>query len=189
MTNEFYSATVRHTKQMENGTFKRVSEPFLLVANSYTDAEAIIYKEVIEYLRGDCKVKISKQRIEQFLNADSTAETIFKIVVAYEVWNDNGESKKKNKINYAVKAETITEAIKLVREDYEKFTMVDGVVINNITRTDFVDYFPAQEGFVETEEIKSTVSFNSVDGAAEDDEEEENYEVDSDENEVEENVL
>lgn len=190
MTNEFYSATVRHTKQMENGTFKRVSEPFLLVANSYTDAEAIIYKEVIEYLRGECKVKIAKQRIEQFLNADSTAETIFKIVVAYEVWNDNGESKKKNKINYAVKAETITEAIELVREDYEKFTMVDGVVINNITRTDFVDYFPAQEGFVETEEIKSTVSFNSVDGAADDDEEED-YEVldadDSDENEVEEN--
>lgn len=194
MTNEFYSATVRHTKQMENGTFKRVSEPFLLVANSYTDAEAIIYKEVIEYLRGECKVKIAKQRIEQFLNADSTAETIFKIVVAYEVWNDNGESKKKNKINYAVKADTITEAIELVREDYEKFTMVDGVVITNITRTDFADYFPAQESqFVETEEIKSTVSFNSVDGAASDDqdEEEEGYEVldtdDSDENEVEEN--
>jgi hypothetical protein len=191
MTNEFYSATVRHTKQMENGTFKRVSEPFLLVANSYTDAEAIIYKEVIEYLRGECKVKISKQRIEQFLNADSTAETIFKIVVAYEVWNDNGEGKKKNKINYAVKAETITEAIELVREDYEKFTMVDGVVINNITRTDFVDYFPAQDAeFVETEEIKSTVSFNSVDGGADDDQEE-GYEVldadDSDENEVEEN--
>jgi hypothetical protein len=191
MTNEFYSATVRHTKQMENGTFKRVSEPFLLVANSYTDAEAIIYKEVIEYLRGDVKVKIAKQRIEQFLNADSTAETIFKIVVAYEVWNDNGESKKKNKINYAVKAETITEAIELVREDYEKFTMADGVVINNVTRTDFVDYFPAQDAeFVETEEIKSTVSFNSVDGAAADDEEED-YEVldadDSDENEVEEN--
>ena len=191
MTNEFYSATVRHTKQMENGTFKRVSEPFLLVANSYTDAEAIIYKEVIEYLRGECKVKIAKQRIEQFLNADSTAETIFKIVVAYEVWNDNGESKKKNKINYAVKAETITEAIELVREDYEKFTMVDGVVINNIIRTDFVDYFPAQDAeFVETEEIKSTVSFNSVDGGADDDQEE-GYEVldadDSDENEVEEN--
>ena len=192
MTNEFYSATVRHTKQMENGTFKRVSEPFLLVANSYTDAEAIIYKEVIEYLRGECKVKIAKQRIEQFLNADSTAETIFKIVVAYEVWNDNGESKKKNKINYAVKAETITEAIELVREDYEKFTMVDGVVINNITRTDFVDYFSAQDAeFVETEEIKSTISFNSVDGAADDDkDEEEGYEVldtdDSDENEVEE---
>lgn len=180
MTNEFYSATVRHTKQMENGTFKRVSEPYLLVANSYTDAEAIIYKEVIEYLRGDVKVKIAKQRIEQFLNADSTAETIFKIVVAYEVWNDNGESKKKNKINYAVKAESITEAIELVREDYEKFTMVDGVVINNITRTDFVDYFPAEEAeFIETEEIKSTVSFNSVDGAADDDlDEEESYEVD-----------
>lgn len=191
MTNEFYSATVRHTKQMENGTFKRVSEPFLLVANSYTDAEAIIYKEVIEYLRGDIKVKIGKQKIEQFLNADSTAETIFKIVVAYEVWNDNGESKKKNKINYAVKAETITEAIELVREDYEKFTTIDGVVITNITRTDFVDYFPAQDAdFVETEEIKSTVSFNSVDGAAEDDKEE-GYEIldseDSDENEVEEN--
>lgn len=193
MTNEFYSATVRHTKQMENGTFKRVSEPYLLVANSYTDAEAIIYKEVIEYLRGDVKVKIAKQRIEQFLNADSTAETIFKIVVAYEVWNDNGESKKKNKINYAVKAESITEAIELVREDYEKFTMVDCVVITNITRTDFADYFPAQEvEFVETEEIKSTVSFNSVDGAAPDDQdEEEGYEIldsdDSDENEVEEN--
>lgn len=174
MTNEFYSATVRHTKQMENGTFKRVSEPFLLVANSYTDAEAIIYKEVIEYLRGECKVKIAKQRIEQFLNADSTAETIFKIIVAYEVWNDNGESKKKNKINYAVKADTITEAIQLVQEDYSKFTMVDGVVITNITRTDFADYFPAQDAeFVETEEIKSTVSFNSVDGAASDDQDEE----------------
>ncbi len=42
--NSWFTVKVKYTKQLENGTFKRVSEPYLLAAMTFTDAEARIYR-------------------------------------------------------------------------------------------------------------------------------------------------
>jgi hypothetical protein len=44
--NSWFTVKVKYTRQLENGTFKRVSEPYLLAAMSFTDAEARIYEEL-----------------------------------------------------------------------------------------------------------------------------------------------
>lgn len=42
----WFTVKVRYTKQLENGTFKRVLEVYLLPAETFTDAEARIYEEM-----------------------------------------------------------------------------------------------------------------------------------------------
>ena len=44
--NNWFTVKVKYTKQLDNGTLKRVSEPYLLAAMTFTDAEARIYEEL-----------------------------------------------------------------------------------------------------------------------------------------------
>ena len=54
--NSWFTVKVKYTKQLENGTFKRVSEPYLLAAMTFTDAEARIYEELGSSIRGEFQV-------------------------------------------------------------------------------------------------------------------------------------
>ncbi|HRP53378.1 MAG TPA: DUF4494 family protein, partial [Fluviicola sp.] len=44
--NNWFTTKVKYTKQLEDGSFKRVSEPYLVAAMTFTDAEARIYEEL-----------------------------------------------------------------------------------------------------------------------------------------------
>ncbi len=50
--NSWYTIKVKFTKEFQDGTLKRVTEPYLINSMSFTDAEARIYKEVGEFVRG-----------------------------------------------------------------------------------------------------------------------------------------
>jgi hypothetical protein len=54
---------VKYTKQLDNGTFKRVTEPYVVFSDSFTDAEAQIYEELGSKIRGEFIVK-SIDRVE-----------------------------------------------------------------------------------------------------------------------------
>lgn len=54
--NNLFLVKVKYTKQLENGTFKRVSEPYLLAAMTFTDAEARIYEELGYVIKGEFAV-------------------------------------------------------------------------------------------------------------------------------------
>ena len=51
--NSWFTVKVKYTKQLEDGTFKRVSEPYLVAAMTFTDAEARIYEELGSLIRGE----------------------------------------------------------------------------------------------------------------------------------------
>lgn len=54
--NTWYQTKVKYTKQNDNGTFKRVSEPYLVASVSHGDAEARIYEELGSIIRGEFSV-------------------------------------------------------------------------------------------------------------------------------------
>jgi len=54
--NTWFTVKVKYTKQLDDGTFKRVSEPYLLAAMTFTDAEARIYEELGSIIRGEFTV-------------------------------------------------------------------------------------------------------------------------------------
>lgn len=146
MSSEFYSARVRYTKQLDNGTFKRVSEPYLFKAMSYTDAEARIYEEVAVYVRGEFLVtNIKKEKFVDILNIESDAEQIYKVVVTHDVYNDDGKTKKKIKNVYAVKANSIEESIALAKEYANRYVDMGDNTVTLAQLTDIVEFFEDKE--------------------------------------------
>ena len=51
--NNYFTVKVKYTKQLENGTFKRVTEPYLLTAMTFGNAETRIFEKLDEIVRGE----------------------------------------------------------------------------------------------------------------------------------------
>ena len=57
----FFEVRIRYEKVMENGQNKKVNEPYLVDALSFTEAEARIIEEMTPFISGDFKVKAVKE--------------------------------------------------------------------------------------------------------------------------------
>lgn len=56
MMHNWFECKVKYDKMMENGMQKKVSEPYLVDALSFTEAEARIIKEITPYISGEFEV-------------------------------------------------------------------------------------------------------------------------------------
>lgn len=114
--NKWYLITVVYTKQLTDGSLKRVSEKYLLNAINYTDAEAKIYTEIGEYINGDFIVKdIKPQNFEDiFEYEDSEIWNEVKIISILEDCDSGKEKKITNK--FLISASNIKEAYTRIEE-------------------------------------------------------------------------
>lgn len=53
---KWFECKVRYDKTQENGTIKKVTEPYLVDALSFTEAEARIIEELTPYISGEFEV-------------------------------------------------------------------------------------------------------------------------------------
>lgn len=108
--NNWFTVKVKYTKQLENGTFKRVSEPYLLSALTFTDAEARIYEELGAIIRGEFDVvSISRTELHDIFKYND-ADEWWKCKVTYETADADSEKTKKVTQNFLVSAHTAKEA-------------------------------------------------------------------------------
>ena len=143
--NNWFTVKVKYTKQLENGTFKRVSEPYLLAAMTFTDAEARIYEELGSVIRGEFDVVgISRTEIHDIF-AYEDAYTWYKAKISYEREDGEGEDAKKKKIsqNFLVSAHSVKDAYERIRESLE--TLMIDYQIPSIMVSPIVDIFPPTE--------------------------------------------
>lgn len=130
----WYNVKVKFTKEFQDGTLKRVTEPYLVNAVSFTDAEAIINKEVGEFIRGEFMVtSIAPQDFADIFKFDDS-DRWYKCKVYYVTEDDNGKEKKVAN-NFLVTAETakiayerIVDSLKGMMATFE----VPSVVVTNI---------------------------------------------------------
>jgi hypothetical protein len=143
--NNWFTVKVKYTKQLENGTFKRVSEPYLLAAMTFTDAEARIYEELGSVIRGEFDVVgISRTEIHDIF-AYEDAYTWYKAKISYEREDGEGEDAKKKKIsqNFLVSAHSVKDAYERIRESLS--TLMIDYQIPAIIVSPIVDIFPPTE--------------------------------------------
>ncbi|MEN9399511.1 MAG: hypothetical protein RL632_612 [Bacteroidota bacterium] len=143
--NNWFTVKVKYTKQLENGTFKRVSEPYLLAAMTFTDAEARIYEELGSVIRGEFDVVgISRTEIHDIF-AYEDAYTWYKAKISYEREDGEGEDAKKKKIsqNFLVSAHSVKDAYERIRESLS--TLMIDYQIPAIIVSPIVDIFPPNE--------------------------------------------
>lgn len=141
--NSWFTVKVKYTKQLENGTFKRVSEPYLLAAMTFTDAEARIYEELGSTIRGEFTVTgIARTDIHDIFQYDD-ADTWFKAKVTYDKIDDEGDKKKVVAQNFLVSAANVKEAYDRIQESLS--TLMIDFQVPSITVSPIVEIFPYRE--------------------------------------------
>lgn len=69
--NEWFECSVRYEKTLENGMQKYVSEPYLVEAISFTEAEQRFIEEIQPFMSGEYEVKaVSKRKISELFEDD-----------------------------------------------------------------------------------------------------------------------
>ncbi|MGL5772544.1 MAG: DUF4494 domain-containing protein, partial [Bacteroidales bacterium] len=81
--NNWFECKVRYEKTIENGMLKKVTEPYLVDALSFTEAEARIIKEVTPFITGEFTVSdIKRAKISEIFE-DETGDRWFKAKVQF----------------------------------------------------------------------------------------------------------
>jgi hypothetical protein len=91
---QWFLCKVKYQKEDENGRLKSVTEPYLVDAVSFTEAETRIYEEMGERVRGEFMITgISKSKIIDVFHYEDI-DIWFKCKVVYYVAEENGKEKK-----------------------------------------------------------------------------------------------
>ncbi len=91
---QWFLCKVKYQKEDENGRLRSVTEPYLVDAVSFTEAETRIYEEMGERVSGEFLITgISKSKIIDVFNYDDI-DVWFKCKVVYYVAEESGKEKK-----------------------------------------------------------------------------------------------
>ncbi len=140
--NSWFTVKVKYTKQLDDGTFKRVSEPYLIAAMTFTDAEARIFEELGSVIRGEFVVtNIARTDFHDIFHYDD-ADVWYKCKITYESGDETAEGAKQKRVsqNFLVSAHSVKDAYDRLKESLGGL-MID-FMIPSITVSPIVDIFP-----------------------------------------------
>lgn len=141
--NNWFTVKVKYTKQLDNGQFKRVSEPYLLAAMTFTDAEARIYEELGSVIKGEFNVVgITRTEIHDIFAYDD-ADVWYKVKITYESEAADDEKSKKVAQNFLVSAHSVKDAFDRIKESLS--TLMVDFQIPSIMVSPIVEIFPYTE--------------------------------------------
>lgn len=136
----WFECKVSYEKTQENGMQKKVTEPYLVDALSFTEAEARIIEEIRPFISGEFMITgISRARLsELFFNENG--DRFYKIKVYFITLDEKSGAEKKTAAQMLAQASTLKEAIAVLEEGM-KGTLAD-YVIASVSETQLVDVFP-----------------------------------------------
>ena len=136
----YFECKISYEKTMENGKEKKVSEPYLVDALSFTEAESRIIEEVKPFISGEFEVKsIRKYKLAEIV-FDESGDRFFKCKLNFITLDEKSGNEKKTATNILVQATTLDEA-KVTLVNHMKSTMCD-YSIEKIEETKIMDVFP-----------------------------------------------
>ena len=142
MMHTWFECKVRYEKTMENGMNKKVTEPYLVDALSFTEAEARIIEEVSPYISGEFTIADIKRAnyTELFFCEEESADRWFKCKLTFISLDEKSGAEKKTSSNVLVQAADLRDAVKKLDEGM-KGSMMD-YVISSMAETAIMDVFP-----------------------------------------------
>lgn len=138
----WFECKVRYEKMMENGVSKKVTEPYLFDALSFTEAEARIIEEITPYITGEFTVSDIKRAnySELFFSEEDAADRWFKCKIAFITLDEKSGAEKKTSTYMLVQASDLRDAIKKLDKGMEG-SMAD-YQISAISETPIMDVYP-----------------------------------------------
>ncbi len=138
----WFECKVRYDKVQENGSSKKVNEPYLVDALSFTEAEARIIEEMKPFISGDFSVSAVKRTKIAEIFRDDTADRWYLVKVAFITIDEKTAVEKKSVSTMLVAGtdfksayDNFIEGMKSTLADYE---------IQSISETMIMDVYDAK---------------------------------------------
>lgn len=138
----WFECKIRYEKTMENGMNKKVNEPYLVDALSFTEAEARIIEEMTPFITGEFTVSDIRRAnySELFPSDEETADRWFKCKLIFITLDEKSGAEKKSSTMVLVQAADLRDAVKKLDEGM-KGTMAD-YQIAAVQETALMDVYP-----------------------------------------------
>lgn len=101
---QWIKTSVRFDKTMENGAIKKVTEPYLVDALSFTEAEARIIEEVTPYISGEFTVSAVKKSKVSEIFWDETGDRWYQVKSSFITINEKTGAEKRSTAVFMVQA-------------------------------------------------------------------------------------
>lgn len=135
----WFECKVRYDKMMENGVVKKVNEPYLVDALSFTEAEARIIEEQTPFISGDFSVSAVKRTKISEIFWDDSADKWYLVKVAFITIDEKTAAEKKSTSMILVAANDFKGALDNFLEGM-KSTMADYEIVS-IAETPLMDVY------------------------------------------------
>lgn len=142
MMHNWFECKIRYEKVAENGMNKKVTEPYLVDALSFTEAESRIIEEMTPFISGEFEVSgVAKANYnELFPSEEESADRWFKCKLWFITLDEKSGAEKRTSTNVLVQASDLRDAIKKLDEGM-KDTLAD-YVIASVAETAIMDVYP-----------------------------------------------
>lgn len=143
MLHTWFTCKVSYEKTLENGMNKKVTEPYLVDALSFTEAEARIIEEMTPYVSGEFTVSdVSRARYSEIFYAedDINASYWYKVKLGFITLDEMTGAEKKTFTNVLVQAFDLRDAVKRLDAGM-KSSMADYIIVS-VAETPIVDVYP-----------------------------------------------
>ena len=141
----WFECKIRYEKTLENGAIKKVTEPYLVDAMSFTEAEARIIQEMSPFMNGEWSVADIKRAnySELFPCEEETADKWFKVKMVTTIIDEKKQVEKKVSTWKLVQASDLRDAVKKLDEAM-KGSLAD-YELSQVAETAIMDVFFYQE--------------------------------------------
>lgn len=136
----WFECKIRYERLAENGAVKKVNEPYLVDALSFTEAEARIIEAMTPFISGDFTISAVKKTKISEIFFDDTADKYYMVKVNFITIDEKSGVEKKSSNFMLVQASDFRGALNRFEEGM-KGTMAD-YEIASISETPLMDVFP-----------------------------------------------
>lgn len=142
MMHTWFTCKICYEKILENGMNKKVTEPYLVDALSFTEAEARIIEEMTPFISGEFTVAdVTRARYsELFYAKDASADRWYKVKLGFITLDEKSGAEKKTYTNVLVQAADLRDAVKRLDAGM-KGSMADYIIVS-VAETAIMDVYP-----------------------------------------------
>ena len=114
MNGNFFTCKIRYEKVLENGMNSKVTEPYIVDALSYTEAESRIIEEMTPFISGEFTIADIKRAhyAEIVTSEDPAADRYYEAKVDFITLDEKSGAEKKVRARYLIQASDLRDAIK-----------------------------------------------------------------------------
>ncbi|MBK5719929.1 DUF4494 domain-containing protein [Dysgonomonas sp. Marseille-P4677] len=139
----WFECGIKYEKTLESGMQKKVTEPYLVDALSFTEAEARIIEEMKPFISGEFTISTIKRARLSELFFNDNGDRFFKAKVLFVTLDEKAGTEKKTPVYMLAQATDIDEAQAVIKKGMEG-TLAD-YEIAEVKETKIMDVFPYAE--------------------------------------------